>query len=180
MFDCKNKIGKICTVIEIVIVIVSAKIPATLEPSNLCRSDGKRPDGLTNLCWKQGKPLIWDFTVADTLCDTYVKKSAKQAGSAAETREELKTKKYKDLTNYHFVPIAAETYGAWGPQGLRLLKEIGSKICDVTNEKCSTFYLLQRLSIAIQRGNAACILGSVPESESLDEVFDFVEHSSES
>ena len=78
------------------------------------------------------------------------------------------------------MPIAAETYGAWGPQGLRLLKEIGSKIRDVTHEKRSTFYLLQRLSIAIQRGNAACILGSVPESESLDEVFDFVEHSSES
>ena len=29
------------------------------------------------------------------------------------------------------------------------------------------------------RGNAACIVGTVPVSEGLDEVFDFVEHSSE-
>ena len=137
---CKNQVGKWSRHNEVNHLIkralVSAKISATLEPSNLSRSDGKRPDGLTNLCWKRGKPLIWDFTVADTLCDTYVKKSAKQAGSAAETREELKTKKYKDLNNYHFVPIAAETYGAWGPQGLALLKEIGSKICDVTRPGC--------------------------------------------
>ena len=89
--------------------------------------DGKRPDGLTNLRWKECKPLIWDFTVADTLCDSYVKSSAKQAGSAAIIREEQKSKHYKDLTNYYFVPIATETYGAWGPQGLKLIKEIGKK-----------------------------------------------------
>ena len=160
--------------------MVSAKIPATLEPCNLSVLDDKRPDGITNLSWKQGKPLIWDFTVADTLCDTYVKNSAKQAGSAAEIREDQKSKHYQDLSNYHFIPIAAETYGAWGSQGLRLIKEIGKKIREVTHEKRSTFFLIQRIQIAIQRGNAACVLGTVPASESLDEVFDFVEHSPES
>ena len=112
-----------------------AKIPTTLEPCNLSIMDGKRPDGLTNLSWKEGKPLIWDFTVADTLCDTYVKSSAKRAGSAAEIREEHKAKHYKDLTNHHFVPVVTETYGTWGPQGLKLIKEIGKKIREVTHDK---------------------------------------------
>ena len=37
-------------------------------------------------------------------------------------------------------------------------------------------YLLQNISMAIQRGNASCVIGTVPVSEGLDEVFDFVEH----
>ena len=32
------------------------------------------------------------------------------------------------------------------------------------------------LVIAIQRGNAACIIGTAPTSEGLDEIFDYVEH----
>ena len=156
--------------------LVQSKIPATLEPTNLSRLDGKRPDGLTYLTWKQGKPLIWDFTCCDTICDSYVKSSAKKAGSAAELRESQKSNHYKYLTNYHFVPIAVETFGAWGSQGLKLIKEIGRKIQDVTGEKRSTFYLLQNISMAIQRGNASCVIGTVPVSEGLDEVFDFVEH----
>ena len=159
--------------------LVQAKIPATLEPSNFSSIDGKRPDGLTFLSWKQGKPLIWDFTCADTLCESYVKRSAKSAGSAAELREDQKSKHYQDLTNYHFVPIAAETYGAWGPQGRRIIKEILKRIQEVTGEKRSTFYLFQSISIAIQRGNAACIIGTAPSLEGLEEVFEIVEHNSE-
>jgi hypothetical protein len=141
--------------------------------------DGKRPDGLTYLSWKQGKSLIWDFTCCDTICDSYVKSSAKKAGSAAELREVQKAKHYKELTNYHFVPVAVETFGAWGSQGLNLIKEIGRRIQDVTGEKRATFYLPQNISIAIQRGNAACIIGSAPATEGLDEVFEFVEHTAE-
>ena len=159
--------------------LVQAKIPATLEPTNLSILDGRRPDGLTFLSWKQGKPLTWDFTCADTLCDTYVKRSARCAGSAAEFREEEKSKHYKDLTNYHFVPVAVETFGAWGSRGWKLVKEIGRKMCDVTGEKRSAFYLFQSISVAVQRGNAACIIGTAPASEGLEEVFDFIEHSSE-
>ena len=55
-------------------------------------------------------------------------------------------------------------------------KEIGAKIREVTGEKRSTFFLLQNISMAIQRGNAACIIGTVPVSEGLDEVFEFVEN----
>ena len=132
---------------------------------------------MTFLSWKQGKPLILDFTCCDTTCDSYVKSSAKSAGSAAELREAQKSKHYQDLTNYHFEPIAVETFGAWGPQGRKLIKEIGKRVQEVTKEKRSTSYLFQSISIAIQRGNAACVLGTAPSSEGLDEVFEFVDHS---
>ena len=35
----------------------SASIPSSKEPHGLVRSDGKRPDGLTLVPWKGGKPL---------------------------------------------------------------------------------------------------------------------------
>ena len=77
------------------------------------------------------------------------------------------------------MPVGVETYGAFGPQGLKLLKKIGSKICEVTGEKRSTYFLLQSISIAIQRANAACVLGTVPTSTGLEGLFDFFIHESE-
>ena len=120
--------------------------------------------------------MIWDFTCCDSLCETYVKGSSRCARYAANLREDQKIKHYEELTNYHFVPVAIETYGAWGSKSLKLIKEIGKKIREVTGEKRSTFYLSQSISVAIQRGNAACIIGTAPSSEGLEEVFDFVGH----
>ena len=158
-----------------------AKIMSTLEPVGLSRVDGKRPDGLTLPTWSNGKCLIWDFTVADTLCKSYVKRASKEACSAADIREQKKVDKYSNLSdNYHFVPVGAETYGAFGPEGLKLLKKIGSKICDATGENRSTSFLLQSISLAIQRGNAACVIGTVPTSEGLEGLFEFVDVGPES
>ena len=39
----------------------TAELPSTLEPSGLCISNAKRPDGLTLLPYSRGKALVWDF-----------------------------------------------------------------------------------------------------------------------
>ena len=49
-----------------------------------------------------------------------------------------------------------------------------------TGEKRSSFYLFQNISIAIQRGNASCVLGTMPHSEGLEEIFDFVTYGDDS
>ena len=92
---------------------------------------------------------------------------------AAEAREAIKSSKYTDLTEtYCFTPIGIETFGSWGSDGHKLVKEIGKKVMEETGEKLSASYLFQSISIAIQRGNASCILGTVPHSEGL--VFEFL------
>ena len=155
--------------------LVQAKIPAVNEPSNLIRSDGKRPDGLTLTTWKYGRNLIWDVTVADTQCQTYVNQSSKVAGAAADLRESQKTTKYKEFEDsYHFIPVGIETLGSWGTNGHKLVKEIGKKVMEATGERQSSTYLFQAISIAIQRGNSSCVLGTVPQSEGLEEIFEFV------
>ena len=130
---------------------------------------------MTLTTWKQGKCLIWDATVADTLCQSYVYQSSKNPGAAAEIRENEKNKKYQDLAkDYFFVPIGIETYGSWGTEGLKLIKTIGQKLKEATGERQSTFFLTQNISMAIQRGNASCVLGTVPHLEGLEEIFEFV------
>ena len=90
-------------------------------------------------------------------------------GSAAAGREDKKVDKYSNLSDYyHFVPMGIETYSAYGPQGIKLVKQYA------TGEKLSTFYLFQSISIAIQKGNAQCVTGCVKERCSgLEGLFNF-------
>ena len=75
-----------------------------------------------------------------------------EPGKAAEARETHKLKKYEDLkSNYIVIPVAIKMFGPWAPMGIKLIKELGRKICDLTGEKRSTSYLLQSISIAIKR-----------------------------
>ena len=69
------------------------------------------------------------------------------------------------------MPVAVETTGVWGKQGLSFIHDIGRKIRDSTGEPRSTSYLIQRISLAVQRGNAASILGATPKQTGLEEVF---------
>ena len=152
--------------------LTSAEFPSRLEPTGLCRKDGKRPDGITLFPYKRGKCLLWDATCVDTLADTYISLTSETPGAAAEKAEKAKIALYEELTlDYEFSPIAIETFGSWGQNGHSLVKEIGQKLCDITGEKRSTFYLFQRISMAVQRGNATSILGTVSSSSNLDEIF---------
>ena len=64
---------------------------------NSSNSKGKRPDGLTIVPWKEGKPLTWDVTVVCTTAESYVEESAKDAGSAGELAAIRKSDKYSAL-----------------------------------------------------------------------------------
>ena len=174
--SCKNQVGRHprhSQVNDIVKRALSlAEFPSRLEPSGLSRKDGKRPDGMTLHPYKEGKSLVWDFTCSDTFANTHINDTSKVAGAAAEKAEKLKLSKYKEISaDYHMVPIAVETLGSWGHEGQNLINCIGKKIQDITGEKRSTFYLFQSISMAIQRGNAASVLGTAKTGKKLDEIF---------
>ena len=174
--SCKNQIGRHprhSQVNDIVKRALStAEYPSRLEPPGLSRKDGKRPDGLTLHPYKEGKCLVWDFTCADTFASSHIKETSKSAGAAAVKAEKAKLAKYEEIrNNYHMVPIAVETLGSWGTEGLHFIKCIGKKIQEITGEKRSTFYLFQSISVAIQRGNAASVLSTAKPGKKLDEIF---------
>ena len=57
---------------------------------------------------------------------------------------------------------------------------MGKKIQEATGEKLSTFFLFQSISMAIQQGNAVCVMG-YPKNTStgLDGLFNFQVHEAE-
>ena len=112
------------------------------------------------------------MTVVDTLAMSYVAETSVEAGTAAGKAEVEKVKKYSQLaSNYRIVPLGFETCGSWGPEAASFVNEVGTKLCSQTGERRSTSFLKQRISIAIQRGNASSILGTFGCHRGLDEVF---------
>ena len=83
-------------------------------------------------------------------------------GSAAASAEGTKTSKYAYLAvAHHFVPVAIETLGTWGPSGLAFINELGRRITAVSGEVRATEFLKQLSYFAVKRGNAAANLGSL-------------------
>ena len=122
--------------------------------------------------WSQGKSLVWDFTCSDTLALSHVAATSTEAGKSAAQAEIKKLRHYEELArNYTVMPVAVETMGSWGQIGLKFVKDLGSRIADVTGEKRSTSFLFQSLGMAIQRGNAASVSGTIPNAKSLHELF---------
>lgn len=141
--------------------ITSAGIPNILQPKGISRTDGKRPDGMTLIPWSRGKSLLWDVTVRDTLAPSYIHLSSVNAGAVADLAERKKHNHYIKLKENHlFTPIAFESLGCCGPETKEFLSDLGKRLRTATGEPRSLDYLYQKISIAIQRGNAACIFGT--------------------
>ena len=140
----------------------SAKVPCHLEPTGLYRSDGKRPDGASVVPWRGGKVLVWDATCADTLAPSHISLAVRESGAVAADAELRKKQKYLLLdSTHHFVPVAVETLGPIGQEARVFLREVARRITASTQEPLALQYLLQRVAVAVQRGNTASVLGSL-------------------
>ena len=137
--SCSRSAGRIARHASINDIIrrafASAGVPAVLEPNGLVRDDGKRPDGMTLVPWKVGRPLVWDATCVDTLAPSHVASTAGCAGAAAAAAENLKRRKYCNLNGcYSFEPFGVETLGSWGPSARILFKEISRRLIDSSRD----------------------------------------------
>ena len=147
-----------------------AQIAAVKEPAGLSLGSGRRPDGATLIPWVRGKCLAWDATTPDTLAASHIGNTSTTSGAAASHAASRKKEKYRDLNDtYLFVPVAVETLGSWDAEGLSFIKELGRRISGVTHDARETSFLLQRLSVAVQRGNAASVLGTLSADVSVTE-----------
>ncbi|KAJ8737573.1 hypothetical protein PYW08_000168 [Mythimna loreyi] len=61
---------------------------------------------------------------------------------------------------YHFVPVALEILGSSSTEANCLVGDLGCGFEEVTGDSRSRLFLVQRLAIAIQRGDAASIMGT--------------------
>ena len=88
----------------------------------------------------------------------------KGAGLVANEAEKRKVVKYATLVpTYQFVPVVVETIGVFGSEARSLVSELGRCLKAVSLDPLSHHQLIQRISVAVQRGNTAAILGSLPQ-----------------
>jgi hypothetical protein len=101
--------------------------------------------------------------VPDTFAASHLAHTSIGAGEAAERAVLSKTVKYSSISKTHtFVAVALETGGAWSSEGLQFISELGSRITAATQDPLETSFLFQRISVALQRGNAICLSGTLP------------------
>ena len=89
---CHYRHGAINDIIQR--ALATARVPSRLEPAGLDHTDGKHPDGVTMIPWKDGKPLVCVATCPDTLARSYYHQATSSAGTVADLAEGKKTDKY--------------------------------------------------------------------------------------
>lgn len=89
LFSSKNKRGSLG-------INIINNIPSKLEPP-LFREDGKRADGVTLVPWSNGKILVWDATIRDTLAPSYIHSWSLAKGSVARLVVSSKCYDYKNI-----------------------------------------------------------------------------------
>ena len=134
------------------------------EPTRLTRIDGKRPDGVTSLPYCRGRSVVWDVSIVHTLAPSYLDASSKRAGAAAEQRASAKRAKYVDFApTYDFVPLIFETMGPLASETKVFLDGLAQRLRWATGDLRAGDFFYQRLSLAVQRGNAVCVLASLSD-----------------
>jgi len=93
----------------------------------------------------------------NTIARSHIGTSSTKAGSLSAAAEEKKRKKYSSLSDtFIFTPIAVETLGPSGPGAIRFVGELGRRLPMITGDPRSGAFLKQKISMAVQRGNASC------------------------
>ena len=117
--------------------------------------------------------MVWDFTCSDTIASSHIQIFSVFPGKVSENAETAKLTKYCNLSaDYEIVSIGVAAFSSWSPNRLNLIRD-REKIAQGTEELRSTSFLLEAISIAIQRGNACSVLGTIASPKKLEEIFFF-------
>ena len=144
------------------------EVPVTFEPIVISTpSEERRGDLLIRD--PSGNNVIYDVSIVDPSGHAYSQLAAKQAGEAAKTAKKNKINKYAALCSGRavFVPLIFESTGFIEEDVRSVLSGLRRRETDGYDciPEYSTWaapdaqqYWLQRISIALQRGNALCVL----------------------
>ena len=139
-----------------------------MKPMGLSRSDGKRPDGLTLVPRSVGK-ASFGMLVVNTLVACYIQTTSITAGGASEIAVTHIKDKYTALSiNYDLIVMALKSLGPLNTKTYSFLRELDRRLTIASEDPRETSFLLQRISVAMQRFNAIRIRDSFPVQVNID------------
>ena len=118
----------------------------------------RRPGGMSLIPWSQGRAVIWDVTIHDTLAPSYIKLSSSRAGAVADNASGQKRRLCHDLSSlYHLIPIA-ETMGVFSNECRSFVKDLARRIRLQNNDSSPYLSLCQRISVIDHDVLSVCLV----------------------
>ena len=96
-----------------------------------------------------------------------------QPGNHRHRGRSAKFEKYRELINneYIFQPGALEVQGFLGESSVVIITRLCKLLCRSHDNQRAGSFLKQRISMALQIGNAACGLGTVSDRDAFEEIY---------
>ena len=112
--------------------------------------------------------MAFDVSVISPTQEAVVFQAAQRPGAAIDARKLSKNRAHHancQAEGIAFQPLVVETFGGWDKDALAFLKELGRQDARRWGKDSALEikYRFQRLSIALQRGNAALLIDRDPE-----------------
>ena len=92
-------------------------------------------------------------------------------GTTATEAEARKIEKYRELIDngYLFQPVALEVQGSLGDSSELFITRLCNMLCHSHDDQRACSFLKQRISMAPQIGNAACVVGTARDRDAVED-----------
>ena len=96
-----------------------------------------------------------------------------QPGTTATEAQVRKIERFCELLDngYNFQPVALEVQGSLGESSEIFITRLCKMLCRSHDDQRAGSFSKQRISMALQIGNAACVLGTVSDRDAFEEFF---------
>ena len=93
--------------------------------------------------------------------------------TTATEAKACKIEKYRKLINngYIFQPVALEVQGSLSESSEIFITRLCEMFCRSHDDQRAGSFLKQRVSMALQIGNAACVLETVSDGDAFEEIY---------
>ena len=131
-----------------------------------CRASSRaqsRPADVYVENWIDGGKVAFDISVVSPTQNAIILRAAETPAAAIEMRKSSKIREHFNdcrAQGIAFKPLVVESFGGWDADAVKLLKKLGRHSARRwgKNDALEIKYFFQRLSVALQRGNAALLV----------------------
>ena len=134
-----------------------------MEMPGLVPGSLSRPADVFVPTWVDGKKMAFDISVVSPTQDAILLRAAEIPAAAIEMRKASKNRQHFDHCRSQgivFMPLVVETFGGWDSDAVKCLKDMARQCARRwgKNSADEIKHFFQRMSVALQRGNASLLV----------------------